>query len=126
MAKRQPMQNVTAKALLARGIDPQAVNAAVQPGNGELLKNLIAQAFGPQMMQSPDNGIVYPPNTGNVERAFRPDEDIPAGLRKAGGSLEPIPRGPADPAYLRTRTSLVVNPVTTNRNAVKPGLQRGR
>jgi len=50
-------QNLTAKALLARGIDPQAVTAAIQPGNSELLKKLIAQAYGPQLVQSIGSGL---------------------------------------------------------------------
>jgi len=65
-SKQAQAQNVTAKALLARGIDPQAVNAAVQPGNSELLRSLIAQAYGPQLVQSLGSGYIYKPNTSKL------------------------------------------------------------
>jgi hypothetical protein len=42
----QQTANLTAKALLAKGVDPQTVQAAVQPGNTEMLKTLITQNFG--------------------------------------------------------------------------------
>jgi hypothetical protein len=45
-AQQARAQNLTARALLAKGIDPLAVSAAVQPGNTEMLKALIDQAYG--------------------------------------------------------------------------------
>lgn len=42
-SQQAQIANVTARALLAKGVDPSVVAAAVQPGNGELLKSLFTQ-----------------------------------------------------------------------------------
>ncbi len=72
VSQQAQAQNLTAKALLAKGVDPQAVAAATAPGNGDLLKTLIAQAYGPQPVQSLGNGYIYNPATGQTQRAFPP------------------------------------------------------
>lgn len=94
----QQSANLTARALLSKGIDPAAVQAAIT--NPELMKTLVTQAYGPQTVQSLGNGYVADKN-GKVTRAYEPDDKIPVGFQKTDNGLQPIPGGPADPAYLR-------------------------
>jgi hypothetical protein len=72
LQQQAQVANVTAKALLAKGIDPQVVAAAVAPGNTEMLKTLVTQAFGPQTVQSLGNGYIADKN-GKVTRAYEPE-----------------------------------------------------
>ncbi|WP_315731675.1 MULTISPECIES: hypothetical protein [unclassified Bradyrhizobium] len=95
--------NLTARALIAKGVDPQIAIAAVQPGNSEMLKTLVDQKFGaPKPPTALGSGYIYNPQTNKVERAYEPDDKIPVGFEKTDNGLRPIPGGPADPAYLRT------------------------
>lgn len=65
-------ENQTAKALLAKGVDPQTVQAAV--ANPELMKLLITQNYGPHNVQSLGNGYVYDPQSGKTTRAYEPED----------------------------------------------------
>jgi hypothetical protein len=65
--------NLTARALLAKGVDPQVIEAAIQPGNGEMLKALVTHAFGPQTKTSIGEGYVVDKD-GNVTRAYTPEQ----------------------------------------------------
>lgn len=115
----------TEKALLAKGIDPVTVKAAI--ANPELMKTLITQNYGPQTMTSigegyvadqsgkisrayvPEkapttlgNGYIYDPVAHKVVQAYEPEDKIPAGFAKGDdGQMHYIPGGPADPVYLR-------------------------
>jgi hypothetical protein len=117
--------NATAKALLAKGVDPATVSAAIS--NPELMKTLITQTYGPQTVQSlgegyiadksgkvtrayqPEktpmsigNGYIYDPRTKQTTRAYEPEDKIPAGFVKGDdGNMHYIPGGPADPAYIQ-------------------------
>lgn len=104
VAKAQQAQvaNVTAKALIGKGVDPQVAIAAVQPGNTEMLKTLVTQNFGPHPAENLGQGYIRDPQTGKVTRAYEPEDKIPAGFAKSDdGKMNFIPGGPADPAYLR-------------------------
>lgn len=98
--------NMTAKALLAKGVDPQTVQAAV--ANPELMKLIIAQTYGPKTVQSLGNGYVV--QDGKISRAYEPDDKIPVGFQKTDKGLEPIPGGPSDPNYIRAKTALGQDP----------------
>src|SRR5579863_3508575 len=119
--------NLTARALVSKGVDPQIVMAAIQPGNTEMLKQLVDTNFGPQTKTSlgdgyvtdkngnvtraytPDkmplsigNGYVWDPKQNKAVKAYEPEDKIPAGFVKSDdGNMHFIPGGPADPAYLR-------------------------
>lgn len=104
IAKAQAAQvaNVTARALLAKGVDPAVVAAAVAPGNGELLKTLWEANFKTKDPMNMGSGYVLRPGAAKAERLFEPDEKTPAGFVKGDdGNMHFIPGGPADPAYLR-------------------------
>jgi hypothetical protein len=91
--------NMTAKALLAKGVDPTTVQAAIS--NPELMKTLITQNYGPQTVQALGNGYVADKN-GKITRAYEPEDKIPAGFVKDdSGNMKYIPGGPADPAYIQ-------------------------
>lgn len=67
--------NLTARALVAKGVDPRVAVAAVQPGNGEMLKTLVTQAFGPHTVTSLGEGYVWDPQQGKAVRAYEPDKE---------------------------------------------------
>jgi len=128
--------NQTAKALLAKGVDPQTVQAAI--ANPELMSTLIKQTYGPHNIQSIGDGYVYDPQSNKVMRAYTPEKQplslgngyiykdgkvvqayesgdkVPVGFQKTDSGLQPIPGGPADPNYLRAKTVGEADP-----NAVK-------
>jgi hypothetical protein len=107
--------NRTAQALISRGVPQDVAIAAVQPGNAEMLKTLVSQAFGPPKAPTAlGQGYIYNPNTNKVERAYEPEDKIPIGFEKTDNGLRPIPGGPADPAYLRAKATNETDP-----NAVK-------
>lgn len=96
--------NLTARALMAKGIDQQTALAAVQPGNGDLLKQLISQSFGPQNVQNLGSGYIRDPRTGKITRAYTPDDKIPQGFAQDdNGTMHFVQGGPADPAYIAAR-----------------------
>lgn len=80
-AQQQQAQvaNVTARALIAKGVDPQTAIAAVQPGNAEMLKQLMTQAFNQgQFTQETDkDGNVWNVNklTGEKKIEYQPKDD---------------------------------------------------
>ena len=109
LAGQPTAANLTAKALLAKGVDPVAVQAAI--ANPELLKTLITQTYGPQTVQSLGNGYIAD-KSGKITRAYEPEDKIPSGFarnEKTGG-LDFIPGGPADPAYLRLKAAQEKDP----------------
>lgn len=77
------VQNLTARALIAKGIDPQIAIAAVQPGNAEFLKTLVTQNFGPQTVTSIGEGYVTDKN-GKVTRAYTPEQKDNFGMVQTG------------------------------------------
>jgi hypothetical protein len=68
----QQAMNVTGRALLAKGVDPQTVQAAIS--NPELMKTLITQTYGPQTVQSLGQGYVADKN-GKITRAYTPEQN---------------------------------------------------
>lgn len=74
IAKAQQTQvaNVTAKALIAKGVDPQTAIAAVQPGNTEMLKTLVTQNFGqsPHTQETDKDGNVWDINKQTGQRTI--------------------------------------------------------
>lgn len=46
LQQQSQISNQTARALINKGVSPEMAMAAVQPGNGEMLKGLLTQAFG--------------------------------------------------------------------------------
>jgi hypothetical protein len=75
--------NMTARVLIAKGVDPQIALAAVQPGNKEALDTLWKQAFGPQTLTSLGEGYVTDKN-GKVSRAYTPDTKDNFGMVQTG------------------------------------------
>ncbi|KRQ11941.1 hypothetical protein AOQ73_05910 [Bradyrhizobium pachyrhizi] len=73
-SKQAQISNVTARALIAKGVAPPIAVAAVQPGNTELLKSLIDQNFGPKTLTPLGEGYVADKN-GNIRRAYEPDKE---------------------------------------------------
>jgi hypothetical protein len=76
VAQQQQTQiaNQTANALVKRGVPQDVAIAAVQPGNGEMLKSLVTQVFGgPKAPTVLGNGYIYNNDTHKVERAYEPD-----------------------------------------------------
>lgn len=107
--------NRTAQALISRGVPQDVAITAVQPGNAELLKQLIDQKFGaPKPPTALGQGYIYNPNTNKVERAYEPDDKVPVGFEKTKDGLQPIKGGPADPAYIHAKEISATDP-----NAVK-------
>ncbi|HJP69398.1 MAG TPA: hypothetical protein VJ846_10890 [Sphingomicrobium sp.] len=103
IAQQQQAQvaNQTARALIGKGVDPQVAIASVQPGNAEMLKALITQSFGPPKAPTAlGSGYIYNPQTNKVERAYEPEDKIPAGYERTadGKGLQFIKGGPEDPA----------------------------
>ena len=74
LQQQAQVANVTARALVAKGVDPQIAIAAVQPGNTEFLKQLIDQKFGPQTLTPLGQGYVAD-KTGKVTRAYTPEQN---------------------------------------------------
>jgi hypothetical protein len=71
--QQSQIANMTARALVNKGISQDLAIAAVQPGNGEFLKTLIAQAFGPKTIQSLGDGYVADKD-GNIRRVYTPEQ----------------------------------------------------
>lgn len=68
--KAAQTQNMTARALIAKGVDPATAIAAVQPGNTDMLKNLITQAFskGRYTQETDKDGNVWNVDTQTGQR----------------------------------------------------------
>lgn len=65
--------NQTYQALVRKGIDPTIAQAAI--GNPDLMKTLVAQAFGPQNVTSLGNGYVWDPRQGKAIKAYEAGEE---------------------------------------------------
>lgn len=65
--------NLTARALLAKGVPPAVVQAAIV--NPEVMKTLVTQTFGPQTVTPLGQGYVAD-KTGKVTRAYEPDDTL--------------------------------------------------
>lgn len=76
VAQQQQAQiaNMTAKALVNKGVSEEVAIAAVQPGNAELLKHLLTQVYAPKTLTSLGEGYVAD-KEGNIKRAYTPDKD---------------------------------------------------
>jgi hypothetical protein len=70
--------NQTAQALLAKGVDPLTVQAAI--ANPILMKQIIEQTYAPPSFSSAGNGYVLNSKTGKVEHAFEPDDKTPTSV----------------------------------------------
>lgn len=103
IAQEQQLQvaNMTARALIAKNVPPEIAIAAVQPGNGELLKTLFDANFKPKDPMNLGSGYVLRPGAAKAERLYEPDEKTPAGFATDSKGMRYVPGGPADPAYLR-------------------------
>ncbi|MBM7483309.1 hypothetical protein ACVWWI_003375 [Bradyrhizobium sp. USDA 3686] len=64
--------NMTQRALVARGVDPQVAQAAAL--NPELMKTLVTQTFGNKSLQVLGEGYVYDPQSQRVVRAYQPEK----------------------------------------------------
>lgn len=103
--------NVTAKALIAKGVDPQVAMAAVQPGNTEMLKTLVDANFKPKDPMNLGSGYILPPGATKATRLFTPDDKTPSGfVVNDDGSMHFAKGGPADPDYLRLKAAKEVDP----------------
>lgn len=93
----QQAQNQTYQYFISRGVDPVAAQAAVS--NPEVMKSMIDQ----MKLKPPTalgSGYIYNPQTNKVERAYEPEDKIPAGYERTsdGKGLQFIKGGPEDPA----------------------------
>lgn len=106
MALEQQAQtaNYTARALIQKGVDPQMAIAAVQPGNTEMLKQLVDQNFGPAQFTSAGSGYILNNKKGTVEKAFEPDDKTPNSVLEYQYYLKGLPKGaqPMDYATFST------------------------
>lgn len=101
-ANQAKIANVTAQALVNKGVSREVALAAIQPGNGELLKALWEANFKSKDPMNLGSGYVLRPGAAKAERLFTPDDKTPAGFTQAeDGTMHFTPGGPADPAYLR-------------------------
>ncbi len=77
--QQSQVANMTARALIAKGVDPQVAIAAVQPGNGEALKELFKTALmgGTHTQETDKDGNVWDVNkqTGQRTIALASKED---------------------------------------------------
>lgn len=96
--------NVTARALIQKGVDPQVAIAAVQPGNTEMLKQLVDTNLGPNTKTSIGDGYVVD-KRGNVTRAYEPDDKTPQSVLEYQYYLKNVPKGqtPMDYATFSTQ-----------------------
>lgn len=76
--------NVTAQALRSKGVPEGAIMAAVgngrTPGNPELLKTLVNQAYGPQNVENLGEGWIRDPRSGKITRAYSPEDKTPTSV----------------------------------------------
>lgn len=88
VAQQQQAQvaNVTARALINKGVPQDVAMAAVQPGNAEFLKTLVTQAFGPKTVQSIGEGWIADKD-GNIRRAYTPEQKDNFSLEKRKDAL---------------------------------------
>lgn len=96
-------QNATAQAFLAKGVDPNIVNAAM--ASPDLMKTLITQTFGPQTVQSLGNGYIADKN-GKITRAYEPDDKTPTSALEYNFYKKGLPDGETPVPYqtwLRTK-----------------------
>jgi hypothetical protein len=90
-AQQARAQNLTARALLAKGIDPLAVSAAVQPGNTEMLKALIDQAFGKGSLIHAGAGKAF------ADKETAPAKAVPQPLPRQQPAALPAPQAAPSP-----------------------------
>jgi hypothetical protein len=96
-------QNLTAQALIQKGVDPQIAMTALK--NPDLMKTLITQTFGPQTVQSLGSGYVADKN-GKITRAFEPDDKTPTSALEYNFYKKGLPEGETPVPYqtwLRTK-----------------------
>jgi hypothetical protein len=108
--------NLTAQALVAKGVPRDVAIAAVQPGNGEMLKQLVTTTLGPNTKTSIGDGYVVDKN-GNVSRAYEPDDKTPQSVLEYQYYLKNVPPGqtPMDYATFSTQKARAgATSVTTN------------
>lgn len=78
LQQQAQVANMTARALIAKGVDPQTAIAAVQPGNTEMLKTLLPALSPAAYTQETDkDGNVWNVNrqTGQKTVAYQPKDD---------------------------------------------------
>lgn len=102
-AQQNQIANITANALLKKGVDRDTVLAAIQPGNSEMLKTLVEANFKPKDPMNLGSGYVLRPGATKAERLYEPDEKTPAGFVKDEntGQMHYVTGGPADPDYIQ-------------------------
>lgn len=71
-SNQDQVANMTARALIAKGVDPQVAIAAVQPGNGEALKDLFKQALtgGTHTQETDKDGNIWDVNKQTGQRTL--------------------------------------------------------
>lgn len=71
-AKAGQIGNLTARALISRGVAPEMAIAAVQPGNGELLKELMTHTFtqGKHTQETDKDGNIWDVNAETGQRTL--------------------------------------------------------
>lgn len=97
--KTAKAESANVRWLASKGATAEEQQAAA--GNPTLMTALIAKyTAGPKAPVSIGNGYLMDASSGKVWRAYEPDDKTPTGFRKTDAGLEPIPNGPADPAYI--------------------------
>ncbi|VIO73902.1 hypothetical protein [Bradyrhizobium ivorense] len=113
--------NLTARALMAKGIDPHVAVAAVQPGNGELLKQLVDANFGPGQFSSAGEGHILNGRTGAVTKAYEPEDKTPPSVLEYQYYLKSLPKGAAPMDYATFSTAKARAGATNISNTVDTG-----
>ncbi|NEU94820.1 hypothetical protein FNJ47_03010 [Bradyrhizobium sp. UFLA 03-164] len=110
--------NLTARALIAKNVDPQVAYAAVQPGNTELLKQLVDSNFGPGQFSSAGEGHVLNNKTGAITKGYEPDDKTPQSVLEYQYYLKSLPQGQAPMDYATFSTQKARAGATNINNSV--------
>jgi hypothetical protein len=94
----------TARALLAKGADISEVQAAMQPGNTEVLKTLVGKYLGSHPAENLGSGYIRDPLSGKITRAYEPDDKTPQSVLEYKYYVDNLPKGqqPMDYATFST------------------------
>lgn len=90
--QQSQVANMTARALIGKGVAPEVAIAAVQPGNGEVLKELLKTAFaaGTHTQETDKDGNVWDVNKQTGQRtialAAKDDKFTSVNTKNADGS----------------------------------------
>lgn len=110
--------NLTARTLIAKGLDPQTAIAAVQPGNADLLKQVVTTAFGPPDIMNIGEGHLLDKRSGKVTQAYEPEDKTPQSVLEYQYYLKNLPKGQPPMDYATFSTAKARAGATNINNSV--------